>query len=75
MKCRICGSDCEGEGEGEGDTCPRHAKAEEKLKEHFEIWHERAGLGWREYLEALVRNEATGEWIREVARHMLSSQK
>lgn len=69
MKCRICGRG------GEGEICKRHAEAEIKLREHFKVWAERTGIGWTEYLGAIVENERTGTLVKEAAIYLLRSRR
>ncbi|MEN3035171.1 MAG: hypothetical protein ABC537_02600 [Candidatus Methanosuratincola sp.] len=68
MRCKVCGRGERGEG-----MCDRHAEAERKLREHFNVWAERTGLKWTEYLEAIIKNERTGKLVKEVATHLLQN--
>ncbi|MDH7555356.1 MAG: hypothetical protein ACQXXL_05075 [Candidatus Methanosuratincola sp.] len=70
MRCKICGGGGGGEGEG---VCDRHAEAERRLREHFKVWTERTGLGWAEYLEAILKNERTGILVKEAASYLLQN--
>jgi len=66
LKCPICGR----EVLPGGNFCDRHSAAYRSLLEGFKKWGKAMKIGWREYLKALVDNPNTGQWVKEVARHL-----
>ncbi len=66
MKCEICGRDAESE------FCELHMRAHENLRERYEAWRSAMDIGWREYLEEVLKNPYTGLWVKEVAQHLLN---
>ncbi|MGC8936181.1 MAG: hypothetical protein ACP5KV_02290 [Candidatus Methanomethylicaceae archaeon] len=63
--CRVCGRSSAGE------FCEFHAEAVKRLKEHFEVWRERKGTSWEEYLREILKNEMVGVWVKEVAEYLI----
>jgi hypothetical protein len=43
--------------------------------EKFVDWQRATGVGWKEYLKAVVENSYTGAWAKEVAEHLLEDKE
>jgi hypothetical protein len=48
-------------------------KAYESIIEKYELWKRALEISWKEYLSEIVKNPLTGEWVREVAEHLIKS--
>lgn len=68
MKCVVCGRDAKGQ------YCRFHDRARSNVVEKFVVWQRSTGLGWKEYLKAVVENSYTGAWAKEVAEHLLKDK-
>ncbi len=65
MKCRLCRR----ESEKGSDLCSHHERARVALKEGYKAWlYAYDDLSWKEYLDKIIKNRETGEWVLEVAR-------
>ncbi|MDG6933806.1 MAG: hypothetical protein JRN68_03835 [Nitrososphaerota archaeon] len=63
---------CERKKEKDSDYCIYHSEAFKIINEKFPLWKDAFGeLSWKEYLENLIKNSATGQWIKEVAEGLL----
>ncbi len=68
MKCEVCRR----EAEADSSLCAFHKRAGESLRSEYKSWSEAYGeLTWEEYLDRIIENGETGEWVVEVARMML----
>ncbi|MEM2134601.1 MAG: hypothetical protein Q6366_006455 [Candidatus Freyarchaeota archaeon] len=68
MNCLICGVNT-----NEGfDYCENHLSAYINLKEAYNEWKKAMDITWQEYLKKVIENENTGEWVRELAIHLLN---
>lgn len=55
--------------------CSLHARAYESLVARYVDWRNAYGdLSPKEFLERLKDNESSGEWVKEVARTILSNE-
>jgi hypothetical protein len=66
VKCKICGRDAQAKG-----FCNLHLKAYENIVDKFDIWTKASGLIWSDYLIEIQKNSLTGEWAKEVAKHLI----
>ncbi|TDA39891.1 MAG: hypothetical protein DSO08_01005 [Candidatus Methanomethylicota archaeon] len=64
-RCRICSVPSERE------FCDFHAEAIKRVKEHFEVWKQRKGICWRDYLREIMKNEKAGVWVKEAAEYLI----
>jgi len=55
----------------DGGLCRFHEEGTKRLVKHYEVWKERTGASWEDYLRMVSANELSGEWSRESARHLL----
>jgi hypothetical protein len=39
------------------------------------LWHKAAGTTWIDYLEQIQKNSLTGEWAKEVAKHLIEEEQ
>ena len=69
MKCKICSREAE-----ENGFCPLHSRAYENVLEKFEAWKKALGLVWIEYLGEIQKNSLTGEWAKEVVKHLIKDE-
>jgi len=68
-KCVVCSRESDG-----GDFCRWHKLSYEKLKETFKRWKDSTEIGWKEFLEEILKNPNTGIWVREVATYILKKE-
>ena len=54
--------------------CAYHQRAYLNLREKYDQWKTALGIGWNEYLREIANNPNTGEWVREVARHIIQRE-
>jgi len=66
MKCEICSREAE-----ENGFCSLHLKAYQNVLEKFEAWKKASGIVWIEYLAEIQKNSLTGEWAKEVVKHLI----
>ena len=69
MKCKICSR------EAQNKYCELHEKAYRSILERYEDWKKALDIGWKEYLDELVKNPYTGVWAKEVASVLISETK
>jgi hypothetical protein len=70
VKCKICERNAEANG-----FCNLHLKAYKNIMNKFDVWSRASGLIWREYLVEIQKNSLTGEWAKEVAKHLIEEEK
>jgi hypothetical protein len=68
LNCKICSREA-----GEDNYCDIHKKAYENIVKKYEFWKRALEVSWKEYLSEIVKNPLTGEWIKEVAEHLIES--
>lgn len=58
--------------ENNSDYCQYHTEALSIINEKYPIW-ERAfgGISWKDYLDTIIKNPKTGEWIKDVAKDII----
>ena len=72
MKCRLCRR----ESETGSDLCRYHKQARVALEEGYKAWKDAYDeLSWMEYLDRIIGNGETGEWVREIAKLMLAKER
>ena len=70
MKCELCGR------EATPDLCGYHAEARKKLESAYQAWKEAYGfIGWTDYLNEIIKNRNSGQWVVEVAQLALKSSR
>ncbi len=52
-----------------------HLKAYRNLMEKFSVWQRAADVSWSEYLNEIQKNSLTGEWAKEVAKHLMKEKE
>jgi hypothetical protein len=65
LKCKICSREALKSG-----YCEFHSKAYENIVKRYEGWKNALAISWKEYLREIVKNPLTGEWAKEVAKHL-----
>ena len=65
MKCEICSREAQ-----EGGFCSLHAEAYYNIQVKFEVWKKALDVSWGQYLAAIQKNSLTGEWAKDVAKHL-----
>jgi len=71
LSCPVCQGEADHEIRG-GSLCPSHKAALDKIREHYKVWVSAYGsLTKEEYLQLLIRNPNSGEWVTEVAKYLL----
>jgi hypothetical protein len=71
LKCAICYR----EAVGKESYCKFHSKAYENLVRKYDSWKRALELSWKEYLSEVVKNSSTGEWVKEVAQHLINNEE
>ncbi len=66
MKCKICIKDAQEDG-----FCTLHLKAYKNIVEKFDVWVKASDISWTEYLGEIQKNSLTGEWAKEVTKHLI----
>jgi len=66
MKCKICSREAL-----EKEFCQLHLKAYQNIKETYQKWNKALSLNWLQYLEHIQKNSLTGEWAKEVVKHLI----
>jgi hypothetical protein len=66
MKCKICSRITQ-----ENGYCPLHNRAYQAIVEKFKDWQRASNLTWSQYLVEIQKNSLTGEWAKEVAKHLI----
>jgi hypothetical protein len=70
VKCKACDREAV-----EKDFCRVHLKAYENILDKYEVWTKALQISWREYLSEIEQNPLTGEWTKEVAKHITNSEE
>jgi hypothetical protein len=69
--CIICERPC-----ASGDYCKYHADAYQNVMQYYDEWKEAYGeLSFKEYLQKVIDNPATGIWACEVSEKLLEKEK
>jgi len=51
-----------------------HAKVRHLIIKRYDGWRKAMNISWKEYLSEIAKNPLTGEWAREVARHLIETE-
>jgi hypothetical protein len=71
LSCPICQEEVGHRIPG-GPLCPSHKSALDKIRECYNEWVRAYGsLTKEQYLQLLIKNPNSGEWVTEVARYLL----
>jgi|GEM_PF-299567 hypothetical protein len=65
-KCKICGRVAQ-----ESGYCHLHNRAYWVIVEKFKVYQKATNLSWSQYLAEIQKNSLTGEWAKEVAKHLI----
>ena len=69
VKCKICSREANQQG-----FCPLHLRAYENVVEKYTAWQKASNMSWRQYLLEIQKNSLTGEWAKEVAKHLIEEE-
>jgi len=69
MKCKICNKDIQ-----ENGFCSLHLKAYKNIVDKFDVWVNASGIFWPDYLLKIQKNSLTGEWAKEVVKHLIEEE-
>jgi hypothetical protein len=69
MSCKICTRPIK-----ENGYCSLHLKAYQNIIEKFEVWKKASMVSWENYLVEISKNSLTGEWAKEVAKHLIEDE-
>jgi hypothetical protein len=69
MSCKICRRPVK-----EKEYCNLHLKAYHNIYEKFEVWKKALGVTWMDYLVNISKNSLTGEWAKEVVKHLIEDE-
>ena len=70
MKCEICDRET-----NKRRYCTFHAKAYGNIMKKYETWRKALEVSWKEYLSEIAKNPLTGEWAREVAENLITTEE
>ena len=70
LNCNACNREA-----GERDFCPFHQKAYKNIVKNYDYWRKGLKIPWKEYLSKIEKNSLTGEWTREVAKHLTKKEE
>jgi hypothetical protein len=71
LSCPVCQRQANFEFRG-GLLCPSHKAALDKIWERYKEWASAYGsLTKKEYLQMLIKNPNSGQWVTEVAKYLL----
>ena len=48
--------------------------AHSNIVSKFEVWKKASDASWVDYLVAVQKNSLTGEWAKEVAKHLIEEE-
>ncbi|MCL2287624.1 MAG: hypothetical protein FWC33_00335 [Candidatus Bathyarchaeota archaeon] len=65
-QCKICSRPIK-----ENGYCNIHLKAYQNICEKFETWNKALEVSWMDYLINISKNSLTGEWAKEVVKHLI----
>ncbi|MGD0450110.1 MAG: hypothetical protein ABSA79_03515 [Candidatus Bathyarchaeia archaeon] len=51
-----------------------HLKAYMNIVDKLNVWNKASGITWDEYLVEIQKNSLTGEWAKEVAKHLIEEE-
>jgi len=57
------------------EYCTYHLLAQKNLLKAFQDWREALEIEWRDFLVSVVARQESGEWVRDVAIHLLEKEK
>jgi hypothetical protein len=60
--------------DGKTEYCEFHSKACKNMVENYDLWKKALEISWKEYLSEIVKNQLSGEWAREVAKHLANQE-
>jgi len=66
VKCKICSREAI-----DRDYCQLHLKAYQNIKVTYQKWNKALSVNWPQYLEHIQKNSLTGEWAKEVVKHLI----
>jgi hypothetical protein len=69
VKCKIC------DKEAVSEYCEWHERAYANLVKEYDNWKKALEISWKEYLSEIAKNPYTGSWVKEVAEHLIKSEK
>jgi hypothetical protein len=69
MKCKICSREAQSNG-----FCSLHLEAYKNIKEKFDVWAKAINVSWEQYLVEIQKNSLTGEWAKEVIKHLIRDE-
>jgi len=69
MNCEICGR------RAKSKFCERHEEAYNSLLRIYEKWRKAMDISWKDYLREIKGNPYAGKWVKEVAEHLLVSDR
>jgi hypothetical protein len=49
-------------------------KAHKNITVRYEQWKAALNISWKEYLSEIAKNPLAGEWVKEVAQHLISDR-
>jgi hypothetical protein len=69
LQCPICGRKADEQG-----YCRLHATVRNIIIKKYDRWRKAMEISWKEYLSEIAKNPLAGEWVREVAQHLIETE-
>jgi hypothetical protein len=69
VKCKICCREAQ-----ENGFCALHLKAYKNILDKFNTWKKASDISWIQYLIEIQKNSLTGEWAKEVTKHLIEEE-
>ena len=69
MKCKVCSREAQ-----ENGFCALHLKVYKNILDKFTVWKKASDISWIQYLVEIQKNSLTGEWAKEVAKHLMKEE-
>jgi hypothetical protein len=69
VKCKICSREAQ-----ENGFCVLHLKAYTNILDKFTVWKKASDFSWIQYLVEIQKNSLTGEWAKEVTKHLIEEE-
>jgi hypothetical protein len=59
----------------EGGYCGYHRVAHAHLVGAYKVWEKSVEVSWKEFLDDVIEAKETGEWVKDIAQDLLSTEK
>ena len=52
-----------------------HFRALQNIEEKFKVYQKASNVSWSQYLALIQKNSLTGEWAKEVTKHLIEEEE